>query len=205
MVKKKKYYAIRKGHETGIFDNWTQAKKLIAGFSGAEYKSFTSLEEAQEYLNSGTKEIEDNTSIPTFYIDGSYNSKEEIIGWGGILVHNHKIIDSFFDGETFEDNGLEGNSRNIKGEINAVKEAINLAHWHNLKEIAIGYDYNGLKYWATGEWKTNLPLTKEYREFMEQEMKDIKIYWIKIKSHTGHKYNEIADEMAKRGANFYEN
>lgn len=205
MAKKKKYYAIRKGYETGIFDNWTQAQKLIAGFSGAEYKSFTSLEEAQEYLNSGTKEIEDNTSIPTFYIDGSYNSKEEIIGWGGILVHNNKIIDSFFDGETFENNGLENNSRNIKGEINAVKEAINLAHWYNLKEIAIGYDYNGLKYWATGEWKTNLPLTKEYRKFMEQEMKDIKIYWIKIKSHTGHKYNEIADEMAKRGANFYGN
>ena len=82
MAKKKKYYAIRKGHETGIFDNWTQAQKLIVGFSGTEYKSFTSLEEAQEYLNSGTKEIEDNTSIPTFYIDGSYNSKEEIIGWG---------------------------------------------------------------------------------------------------------------------------
>lgn len=198
--KKKKFYAVRKGLSTGIFYTWLETQKAIKGYSGAEYKSFDNIEDANTYINLYNEEIEDNTSIPTFYIDGSYNSKEEIIGWGGILVHNHKILDSFFDGETFEDNGLEGNSRNIKGEINAVKEAINIAHWHNLKEIAIGYDYNGLKYWAIGEWKTNLPLTKEYRSFMEQEMKDIKIHWIKIKSHTGHKYNEMADIYAKKGA-----
>lgn len=203
--KKNNYYAVRKGNKTGIFTTWKETQEHIKGYSGSEYKGFVTLEEAQEYLNSATKDIEDNTSIPTFYIDGSYNSKEEIIGWGGILVHNDKIIDSFFGGETFEDNGIEGNSRNIKGEINAVKEAIILAKWHNLKEIAIGYDYNGLKYWALGEWKTNIPLTKEYKEWFKEETKDLKVHWIKIKSHTGHKYNDIADEMAKRGANCYGN
>ena len=199
-VKKKKFYAVRKGLSTGIFSTWPETQKEIAGFSGAEYKSFESLQEAEEYLNSYQEDIIDDTSIPTFYIDGSYNSKEEIIGWGGLLVHNNRILETFFDGETLEEDSLEQNSRNIKGEINAVKEAIQIAYWHQLKEIAIGYDYNGLKYWALGEWKTNLPLTKEYREFMEQEMKHIKIHWIKIKSHTGHEYNEMADIYAKKGA-----
>lgn len=199
-IKKKKFYAVRKGLSTGIFDTWPETQKAIAGFSGAEYKSFETLQEAEEYINLYEEDIKDDTSIPTFYIDGSYNSKEEIIGWGGLMVHNNRILETFFDGEIVKDNSMEQNSRNIKGEINAVKEAIHIAHWHQLKEIAIGYDYNGLKYWALGEWKTNLPLTKEYREFMEQELKHIKIHWIKIKSHTGHEYNEMADIYAKKGA-----
>lgn len=199
--KKNNFYAVRKGNQVGIYTTWSETQKHIKGFSGAEYKGFETKEEAEKYMNNFSEDIEDDTSIPTFYIDGSYNSIENIIGWGGLLVYNHKIIDSFFEGETFENNGIDSNSRNIKGEINAIKEAINLAHWHNLKEIAIGYDYNGLKYWATGEWKTNLPLTKSYKEFMQEEMKNIKINWIKIKSHTGHKYNDMADELAKRGAN----
>lgn len=198
--KKNNYYAIRKGNKTGIFTTWKETQEHIKGYSGAEYKGFVTLEEAQEYLDLLVEDIEDDTSIPTFYIDGSYNSKEEIIGWGGVLVHNDRILATFYDGETLEKDSLEQNSRNIKGEINAVKEAIHLAHWKGLKEIAIGYDYNGLKYWALGEWKTNLPLTKDYREFMKEEMKHIKIHWIKIKSHTGHEYNEMADEYAKKGA-----
>lgn len=195
-----KYYAIRKGKKTGIFNKWSEVQELIKGFSGAEYKSFKTLEEAEIYLNNITEDIIDNTSIPTFYIDGSYNSKNNIIGWGGVLVYNNKLIDYFFDGEEYSEKCLEQNSRNIKGEINAVKEAINLSKWHDLKEFAIGYDYNGLKYWALGEWKTNIPLTKEFKEWFQRETKDLKVHWIKIKSHTGHKYNEMADKFAKRGA-----
>lgn len=198
--KKNNYYAVRKGNKTGIFTTWGETQKSIKGFSGAEYKGFVTLEEAEEYMNNLKEDIEDNTSIPTFYIDGSYNEGKELIGWGGLLVHNHKVIDSFWDGETHEQDSLEQNSRNIKGEINAVKQAIELAQWYQLTEFAIGYDYNGLKYWALGEWKTNIPLTQEYKEWFQRETQGLTIHWIKIKSHTGHKYNEMADELAKRGA-----
>ena len=36
----KKYYAVKKGRETGIFDNWDKCKSLVMGFNGAIYKSF---------------------------------------------------------------------------------------------------------------------------------------------------------------------
>ena len=45
-----KYYAVKVGKTTGIFDNWSECNESIKGFSGAEYKSFTSLEEAEAYL-----------------------------------------------------------------------------------------------------------------------------------------------------------
>jgi len=31
----KKYYGIKQGRETGVFDNWNECKKHIQGFSGA--------------------------------------------------------------------------------------------------------------------------------------------------------------------------
>ena len=40
-----KYYAVRNGYHTGIFNTWDECKKEVSGFSGAEYKSFTKLEE----------------------------------------------------------------------------------------------------------------------------------------------------------------
>lgn len=34
------YYAVRKGHTTGIFDNWPDAQAATSGFSAPEYKKF---------------------------------------------------------------------------------------------------------------------------------------------------------------------
>ena len=41
------YYAVRKGHTTGVFDNWPEAQAATSGFSGPEYKKFKTKEEAE--------------------------------------------------------------------------------------------------------------------------------------------------------------
>ena len=43
---KKKYYVVWVGHDTGVYDNWEDAQEQIAGFPGAQYKSFPTQEEA---------------------------------------------------------------------------------------------------------------------------------------------------------------
>jgi viroplasmin and RNaseH domain-containing protein len=50
----KKWYAVRKGLRTGIFETWEECKTAIDGFSGAQYKSFKLIEEAQAYLTGST-------------------------------------------------------------------------------------------------------------------------------------------------------
>lgn len=47
MAKKQKYYVVWFGNPTGIFHSWDACKKAIVGISGAQYKSFESLEEAK--------------------------------------------------------------------------------------------------------------------------------------------------------------
>ena len=47
---KKKIYAVRKGHKTGVFSTWAECQKATAGYSGAEFKSFTDKAEAMAFL-----------------------------------------------------------------------------------------------------------------------------------------------------------
>lgn len=46
-----KYYAVRVGAKTGIFESWEEVKPLVIGFAKAEYKSFSDKDLAQSYLD----------------------------------------------------------------------------------------------------------------------------------------------------------
>lgn len=62
-AKQKKYYVVWEGSDTGIFTTWDACKKAIDGHSGAKYKSFTNLAQAEyafegayeEYVGQNTK------------------------------------------------------------------------------------------------------------------------------------------------------
>lgn len=54
--KKKKYYAVWKGHHTGVFETWDDCKAQIKDFQGAQYKSFTTFEAAKKALNENFKD-----------------------------------------------------------------------------------------------------------------------------------------------------
>ena len=47
---KKKYYAVRKGRTTGLFYHWITCSQSVLGYPNAEYKSFKTKKEAEEYL-----------------------------------------------------------------------------------------------------------------------------------------------------------
>ncbi|EEU20935.1 ribonuclease H family protein [Lactobacillus mulieris] len=46
-----KFYAVKKGRKIGIFRTWDECKEQVNGFSGAEYKSFSNILEASQYLD----------------------------------------------------------------------------------------------------------------------------------------------------------
>lgn len=47
----KKYYAVKKGKVTGVFKSWEECRNAVEGYSGAQYKGFATLKEADEYLD----------------------------------------------------------------------------------------------------------------------------------------------------------
>ena len=44
------YYAVKKGRTPGIYMTWDDCKKQVMGHSGAVYKKFTSLQEAENFI-----------------------------------------------------------------------------------------------------------------------------------------------------------
>ena len=46
----KKYYAVKVGEKTGIYETWEECKANVDGYPGALYKSFKNISDAYAYL-----------------------------------------------------------------------------------------------------------------------------------------------------------
>ena len=57
---KRKFYAVKSGKIPGIYQTWNQAEEQVKGFSGAEYKSFPTLEEAERYILGEQSKMQSN-------------------------------------------------------------------------------------------------------------------------------------------------
>ena len=45
------FYAVKAGRKTGVFTTWEECEAQVKGFSGAEYKKFDTMEEANDFLD----------------------------------------------------------------------------------------------------------------------------------------------------------
>lgn len=199
-----KYYAVYKGKSGSpkIFTSWDECKKEVIGFKGAIYKSFTTEKDAINFieLNSEgkvsdkTEELIENEEGLFIYVDGSFAVDKGNYSYGLVAVKDGEII--------YKDKGTGVDKeavslRNVSGEVLGAKMAVEYAIKNGFKEITIAYDYQGVESWAIGTWKRNNRITAEYNEFMQSKMKEVKIRFKKIKGHSGHKYNDLADKLAK--------
>lgn len=202
---KKNVYAVRKGLNTGIFPTLEECEKQVKGFKGAEYKGFPSVQEAQDYLKDNDnkqKELKSKTSInekiPTdavqIFVDGSYNPAKKIAAYGLVIVKNNKAFLKDFSAYPYTDVTA---SFNVGAELLGAKRAVELALANDIKKLIIYYDYTGIEKFATNTWKAKTTQTIEYQSFMQRYMNLINISFIKIKSHSGNKFNDMADKLAK--------
>lgn len=130
------------------------------------------------------------------YTDGSFRNGKVV--WAFVLVENDKAIHS--DSGIIDDPEIiEG--RQIGGECMGVMKAVEYAKMNGL-QISVFYDYVGVKEWIADlwggrAWRANKKYTQEYRNFMV-ENKGVVTDMIKIKSHSGNKWNEYVDQLAAR-------
>ncbi|WP_040212265.1 viroplasmin family protein [Clostridium polynesiense] len=198
-----KYYAVAKGRsgESNIYTSWDECKADVIGFKGAVYKSFGALVEAENYLklHSGSgKDLsgcaDESDSILKIYVDGSYNHNKKQFSYGLAAVKCSEVI--FKDKGKGEDQEAVA-LRNVAGEVLGAMKAVDFAINNDYKDIAIYFDYQGIESWALGTWKRNNKITENYHLFMQEKMKEIKIKFIKVKGHSGDKFNDLADKLAK--------
>lgn len=213
-----KYYSVFKGKSgvPKIFTTWDACKAEVIGYKGAIYKSFKTMDEAKEFIdlnrkNSGNKHIKksnDKSNSDNYqnsldeskedelvvYVDGSFSVEKGNFSYGLLAIKDKEVI--------YEDKGVGFDKRavslrNVSGEVLGAKKAVEYAIKNNYKSVTIVFDYQGIESWAIGTWKRNNEITMEYHEFMKEKMKQIDIRFKKVKGHSGEKYNDRVDFLAK--------
>lgn len=204
---KKKTYAVRKGRQPGLYDDWDDCKAQVDGFPGAEYKSFTARADAEAYLNARTDTRDPDTDpdvaqldklagmpkdTAIAYVDGSFDGKR--YGSGAIVLYDNQEIELTASGDDPE----MAEMRNVAGEIGAARMAMEWCLSHGVHGLVVYHDYTGVAEWAEGGWKANKKGTREYAAFARGVAPLLKIAFQKVKGHSGDKYNDIADKLAKK-------
>ncbi len=214
-VAKKKFYAVKVGRSLGIYGTWDECKAQVDGYPNAEYKGFARLSDAEEFVGpevlesmklsptnfikeeADSKEMPQDDGIVKAYVDGSYDVATGHYASGAVILT---------DGETIELNECYTDDagsklRNVAGEIKGAVLAIEYCKSHGIDELVIYHDYLGVGKWADDEWKANLDMTREYKDYIREKRKTMKISFVKVKGHSGDKYNDMADALAKAALN----
>lgn len=187
-----KYYAVKQGRNPGIYSSWDECKKQVEKYKGAIYKSFTSLDEAKNFIKEEKIEFDGGLIA---YVDGSYNVKTKEYGFGCVLIEDQKVVKELY-GRGNDEN--YGSMRNVAGEILGSVCAMEYALNNGYEGVCIYYDYEGIEKWANGLWKANKAGTQEYQEKVKSYRQSLKIAFVKVLAHSGDFYNERADQLAKK-------
>lgn len=206
----KKYYAVAKGKTPGIYLTWDDCKAQTENFSGAVFKGFATIQEAEAFIESVTGKsveksyqqmdlpLQEPDEVSTLahliaYVDGSYDHSQLRYAYGCVLVLPEQEV-TLNGSDNHED---YVSMRNVAGEIMGSEQAVLWALEHGYKKVTIYYDYEGIEKWANGIWKANKPGTQRYKAFIAEKRLEMEIDFQKVAAHTGVKYNEMADRLAK--------
>ena len=167
----------------------------MAGFKGARFKGFATLDEAKAFM-AGMPEISEPIEAEldrgtVIYVDGSYINGR--YSWGFAVYDNGSLVDYA--------NGI-GTSltaarlRNVAGEMQGAMEAVLWAEANGIEPVTICHDYEGIAAWPLRRWQAKLPETREYAVFMQPRLGWVKFQ--KVAGHTGVEGNELADRLARQ-------
>ena len=133
------------------------------------------------------------------YTDGACSDNPGIGGWGAVILIENK--------DPIQINGGQLNTTNNQMELKAVIEA--LKYFENSSSINLftdsKYVKNGIQLWIQNwkinGWKTSakkLVKNKDLWLELDEQLSKHKVNWYWVKGHSGDKFNEKADQLARK-------
>ena len=133
------------------------------------------------------------------YTDGACRGNPGLGGWGALMI---------FEGKEKELCGGQKNTTNNQMELKAAIEALKALTEPCIVELTTDSKYvmQGITQWIDN-WKKNNWKTANKKDVKNKdlwiELYDLKsqheIDWKWVKGHSGHRENEIADDLANKG------
>jgi ribonuclease HI len=225
---KKKYYAVVKGRNPGIYDTWFGeggAQSQISGFPGAVYKGFTSREEAEQWFKYGQKALQYNKArkkgkelsgnpgiekktglengLPhvAIYTDGASRGNPGPGGFGVVLLYgdSRKELSGGFRRTT-------NNRMEIMGPIaglRALKHRCVATVYSDSKYVVNSIMLGWARKWKKNGWKRNSHDPALNADLWEElltlcDRHECEFVW--VPGHAGIVENERCDELSVRAA-----
>lgn len=219
----KKYYAVKKGKQKGVYNSWADCQKQIAGVSGAIFKSFTNYDEARKFADS------DPILTYKLALDLDFGDYDIIChSDGGCRNHGNKkgnhvqpndssawacLVENHLTGEkiplTDGDYGKTNNYMEVLGVMNGLKYLVQ----HNLLDKKILFVCDS-KYalnasdpaWLKDKEKQdfNIPngdLWAIINNLLKMNFKDVDLTWAWIHGHSGETGNDFVDNLLNKTMN----
>ena len=205
-----KFYAVAVGKQVGIFSTWAVAENQVKGYKGAIYKSFSTREEAENFLANHTNKKSESgskdaplTLAPVgktlIYTDGSY--ADGLMGFGVVIRTSDKA-----EINAYGCISLEKKSNQV-AELYAIYVALSLISGDILLYTDSMYAVTCLTAyihdWVKNGWKnvSNLELMQGIYGLMKKDgngnNRDVEI--LHVPAHAGYELNEKADRLAEKG------
>lgn len=211
-----KFYAVKKGRKTGIFTTWAECQKQVSGFPKAEFKSFISKQEADNWLKeikSSNENRRKSYSVIVYTDGGSRNhgnkkgehvKKNDKAAWAYLIKYQGSII-SDTDGEY--------GSTNNRMEIMALKKALLDLKQRELQNekilVVLDSKYvldaitkRWLQSWEKNGWKTSAGTGVKNKELWMEisrllpEFSNLDYQW--TKGHANDEGNNLVDELLNK-------
>jgi ribonuclease HI len=224
--KKSKFYAVRNGREPGVYRTWDECKAQVDGYAKAEFKSFSSRQEAEAYLNGAATprrvskpapEVESDppsvqASLPgapepsegwkraIIYTDGSCLKNPGRGGYGVVML---------YDGHRKELSGGFRLTTNNRMEILAcivglqsLKDRCAVTLYSDSQYVVNSIGKGWAKRWRKNGWMRNdeeVPNADLWEQLLDLcEKHKVSFKW--VRGHAGNKENERCDFLARQGA-----
>ncbi len=139
--KKAKFYVVWKGNQTGVFESWEECQAQIDGFSGAQYKSYTSREEAELAFQRGYANRDEQLGdiensllslnqpiYPSWAVDAACNMRTGVMEYRGVDTRTGRVI--------FAQGPFQDTTNNV-GEFLAIVHALALLQRDNTPESVV--------------------------------------------------------------------
>ena len=220
---------MRSGREPGIYQTWAECKAQVDGYAKAQYKGFSSLEEAEAYLGNAktnkpaapekksaarrgmdeAEELEmlktsDGLKRVTIYADGACLGNPGPGGYGVVLIHG-KERKEFSRGFRLTTNNRMEILACIVG-LEALKTPCAVTLYSDSQYVVNSMTKGWALRWRKNKWKRNgedVPNADLWARLLDLcDKHRVSFNW--IRGHAGNKENERCDQLAREAASGFD-
>jgi ribonuclease HI len=216
------FYAVHRGHQTGIFETWPEAHTQVSNFTGAVFKKFDNRNDAVQFVAYGYAAPvipfnEEGRATIEVWTDGACTANGSTAARAGYGIFFGRGDPRNVAAPLSDDvNGAGQRQTNNRAEFVAVAEALRIVRrtvpeWRSMCVVVHSdstyvrkcvVDY--LPRWRLNGFRTAQSKPVENKDLIEQLdklMSDMHVEIRYVKGHAGIEGNVEADLLAQEGAN----